>query len=154
MISICCYCHEEVLKSKKREHETTCLFRNIVEEYVTRNNQVKRHHIADFLESHSSPPKHQGLDSKINLIINKIPKQNHIFIYDFDIQVDKSEDVCPICLQKFNEINERKTSIRMLRCNHMFCNRCIQIWLQKKKKCPICNQEFTETEIQLKDKIV
>ena len=56
---------------------------------------------------------------------------------------------CYICLQTFN----KNKKIRLLPCNHMFCEGCLKPWLLKNSTCPICkfelkpnNQENEEEE--------
>lgn len=48
------------------------------------------------------------------------------------IEKEKIDDVCSICLDIF------ENKIRKLICNHIFCDECINTWLQKSKKCPCC----------------
>ena len=57
-------------------------------------------------------------------IINKIKTSNEIL-----------EDVCSICLNKENK------EIMILICNHNFHSECLQKWLVRNKKCPICRKE-------------
>ena len=38
---------------------------------------------------------------------------------------------CPICYEEFDKGS-------LLSCGHVFHENCIQLWLQKKKKCPVC----------------
>lgn len=48
-----------------------------------------------------------------------------------------AEDVkCPICLDNLKECDG---DVRMLICSHTFCHTCINTWLSKHKKCPVCN---------------
>ena len=47
-------------------------------------------------------------------------------------------DICPICLLEFIE-NKCITN-----CNHVFCDSCLENWIDKKKlSCPICRQDIT-----------
>jgi len=59
-------------------------------------------------------------------IINKIKTSNEIL-----------EDICSICLNKENK------EIMILNCNHNFHSECLQKWLIKNKKCPICRKEVS-----------
>ena len=47
-------------------------------------------------------------------------------------------DYCVICLEKFKE----KENLIKLNCFHIFHKNCLDIWLEKNKKCPICKNEF------------
>jgi hypothetical protein len=57
-------------------------------------------------------------------IINDIKRSNEIL-----------KDDCSICLNKENK------EIMILNCNHNFHSDCLQKWLVKSKKCPICREE-------------
>ncbi len=41
---------------------------------------------------------------------------------------------CPVCYEDF----KMGTCIRILPCNHYFCNNCITEWTKKQNICPIC----------------
>ena len=43
-------------------------------------------------------------------------------------------DTCPICIEEFVE----KERIRTLPCFHIYHVRCIDRWLKRNAKCPIC----------------
>jgi hypothetical protein len=47
-------------------------------------------------------------------------------------------DKCSICYSLF----ETKNNIVKTYCNHYFCDYCINIWLDKSKKCPCCMYDF------------
>jgi len=59
-------------------------------------------------------------------IINDIKRSNEIL-----------KDDCSICLNKENK------EIMILNCNHNFHSDCLQKWLIRSKKCPICRNEIT-----------
>ena len=46
---------------------------------------------------------------------------------------------CPICL------NYLKDPVKPIGCNHIFCEICLLMWLQKKNQCPICRNYIPET---------
>jgi hypothetical protein len=66
---------------------------------------------------------HNGLPIEI---INNIKRTNEIL-----------KDDCSICLNKENK------EIMILNCNHNFHSECLQKWLVRNKKCPICRKEVT-----------
>ena len=41
---------------------------------------------------------------------------------------------CVICLEKY----EKKDKITRLECNHLFHNKCIVVWTNQNKSCPLC----------------
>ena len=47
------------------------------------------------------------------------------------------EITCPICVSEFCEYVVTK-------CNHEFCEECINEWLDLNNNCPLCNYEFIE----------
>lgn len=57
-----------------------------------------------------------------------------------------SGDNCAICQQSFKDIwfenVESNLSIRRLRCDHVYCDECISIWLRAHKSCPVCKQKL------------
>lgn len=44
---------------------------------------------------------------------------------------------CVICMINF----EKEEEVRCLKCKHLFHVDCIDEWLAKEKKCPVCKQE-------------
>ena len=45
---------------------------------------------------------------------------------------------CPICLEDFN----KGSTFRKVKCNHLFCEDCLEDWLEENKKCPVCMNEL------------
>lgn len=43
---------------------------------------------------------------------------------------------CPICLDFLND------PVKPNICSHIFCNFCLQMWLQKKESCPLCRKKI------------
>lgn len=50
--------------------------------------------------------------------------------------MDEEKDECIIC---FDELID--TEIKKLKCNHIYHNKCINDWLNKKNTCPICMEK-------------
>jgi hypothetical protein len=48
---------------------------------------------------------------------------------------------CAICLDTLTECDG---DLRMLICSHTFCHTCINTWLSKHKKCPVCNIDLLD----------
>lgn len=46
------------------------------------------------------------------------------------------EDVCPICLEEYDEENPRS----MTKCQHHFHLCCILEWMERSDTCPVCDQ--------------
>ncbi|CAD8065196.1 unnamed protein product [Paramecium sonneborni] len=63
--------------------------------------------------------------------IKTIPKIN------FD-QCKTDEQLCSICQNEF-QITDK---CRSLPCQHLYHSKCIKLWLEKEKHCPICKQEL------------
>ena len=60
--------------------------------------------------------------------------------YDDDLFVDpdriSSVLKCQICM------NVLENPLVIKKCEHMFCDYCINDWLDRKRKCPICREEI------------
>ncbi|XP_050522989.1 uncharacterized protein LOC126895303 isoform X2 [Daktulosphaira vitifoliae] len=58
----------------------------------------------------------------------------------------KDVEICAIC---FNEVNDEcyKTP-----CNHEFCKKCMDQWLQKGSTCPICRYLIKENNGNIRNK--
>lgn len=46
---------------------------------------------------------------------------------------------CAICLDPLHKAQEGVRSMRV--CKHQYCGGCIEQWLSKNKRCPLCNQD-------------
>ena len=65
--------------------------------------------------------KKEGLDiNKVSEIIDSTEEKN-----------------CPICFDDFQD-----TTLRKLKCSHIFCQECLVEWLSENKKCPVCMIEL------------
>ncbi|XP_062205429.1 probable E3 ubiquitin-protein ligase RHB1A isoform X2 [Phragmites australis] len=53
------------------------------------------------------------------------------------------EDVCPICLEEYDEENPRSTT----KCEHHFHLCCILEWMERSDTCPVCDQITLVDEI-------
>lgn len=51
----------------------------------------------------------------------------------------KKSDRCAVCQFEFEE-NE---ILRKLTCGHLYHKTCVDEWLGKEKKCPVCKYEVT-----------
>ncbi len=60
-------------------------------------------------------------------------KENKGYIVDTDKLLNHT---CIICLSEF-KIGQ---SVKVLDCNHMYHNECINEWYKRKKVCPICDK--------------
>ena len=56
-----------------------------------------------------------------------------------------TEKLCPICFE--SDIDEMEQT----RCDHLFCSKCIKIWLKENKCCPLCRCNIVDNEIEIKD---
>ncbi|KAK3428619.1 hypothetical protein EUGRSUZ_E00115 [Eucalyptus grandis] len=55
---------------------------------------------------------------------------------DTDVSVADEEDVCPICLEEYDEDNPRFIT----KCEHHFHLSCILEWMERSDVCPICDK--------------
>ena len=72
--------------------------------------------------------------SDINIVSKIIEKDN----------ID-NDTICPICMDC---IKQTENPCRELICNHIYCDGCITKWLDKNKKCPVCNVDLEEKYLQ------
>lgn len=56
--------------------------------------------------------------------------------------------ICPIC-----DKNDIKTKVD-LKCNHSFCDQCIQKWVRKENSCPLCRKVVNTLCIGGKERMV
>ena len=66
--------------------------------------------------------------------LDKIPKK----VYkDIDLDTRNKHDKCPICQEEYRE----NDTVRILPCEHIFHNDCVDNWLlEHSHKCPCCRQ--------------
>jgi hypothetical protein len=81
----------------------------------------------------------------ITIINSKNVKAGTTVVYielkTLDIEKDGyilSQDCC-ICLEAFNN---KETKLCLLRCGHIYHQKCIDTWLLQKKSCPVCVKSF------------
>ncbi|XP_010275665.1 PREDICTED: probable E3 ubiquitin-protein ligase RHB1A [Nelumbo nucifera] len=54
------------------------------------------------------------------------------------ISATEEEDVCPTCLEEYDEQNPRIIT----KCEHHFHLACILEWMERSDTCPVCDQEM------------
>jgi len=55
---------------------------------------------------------------------------------------DDNENTCPICLDVINN-----NSMSMLICGHIYCSKCINIYMKNNNKCPLCMKTINENDV-------
>ena len=80
---------------------------------------------------------HDNVSQSSNINLNEnISNDNSNTDYLIEIyEAEKYTDICPICIDVFEENQE----IVKLECNHIYHKQCIEMWFQKKRICPLCN---------------
>lgn len=48
--------------------------------------------------------------------------------------------ICPICLGEMK--NTLSMNVDLIVCGHTFHEECIQMWLERRKNCPVCRQSI------------
>jgi hypothetical protein len=57
------------------------------------------------------------------------------------------DDLCPICLSCLNDGRECNDGVvRIRRCRHAFCDRCVRRWFQRSTSCPVCKVDLALVE--------
>lgn len=77
------------------------------------------------------------LKTKTKKIVNNVNNVENIN--------SNTEKLCPICFE--SDIDEMEQT----RCDHLFCSKCIKIWLKENKCCPLCRCNIVDSEIEIKD---
>ena len=49
---------------------------------------------------------------------------------------DNINNTCSICYQKFEKVDD----MIVTKCKHIFHKDCLNIWFEKKSKCPLCRR--------------
>ena len=133
--------------------------------YMTRNSQVSRMSLQDFINDHfngvaspptrsvlwfnitslsSSPSSYEG-NMRLGEMLGKVEtgltqdqlKEVSYSSSDKEELVLEQDDVCPICQENLNVVVGEK-QVCVLACSHLYCDDCIKTWLKKNKKCPVC----------------
>lgn len=58
---------------------------------------------------------------------------------------DKMTASCSICLDSFNTLQKKHSTLVIQPCGHVLCKKCFKGWINKNSKkttCPICRHEF------------
>lgn len=92
---------------------------------LLRNSQFRNDYIGDSYESLSV------LDDNVVKEGLSVQKVSTIFSLE-----EKTK--CPICLDDF-DVGEK---FRIIKCQHSFCDECLEDWLEENKKCPVCMIEI------------
>jgi len=92
---------------------------------LLRNSQFRQSNTTDTYASFSELDDNivkEGLD--INLVSQ--------------VKVLDEKTKCPICLDDF----EKGEIFKEIKCKHLFCQDCLEDWLEENKKCPVCMIEL------------
>jgi hypothetical protein len=134
---------------------------NVLEDYITSNTQISGGNVREFLRTHESPPMDTGLVRRFE---EHVSRRNRSNINDYDVNIALAERIgrveigvsdinnvsnkfegnvpldgdCVICQNALATIHKKGTSLRILKCMHIYCAQCISQWLQKNKSCPVC----------------
>ncbi|RLM80675.1 E3 ubiquitin-protein ligase [Panicum miliaceum] len=83
-------------------------------------------------------PDLEKSDTKIKTEGQQSPKVGEFESCEKGTPEDKpdEEDVCPICLEEYDEENPRS----MTKCEHHFHLCCILEWMERSDTCPVCDQ--------------
>ncbi|XP_066332926.1 probable E3 ubiquitin-protein ligase RHB1A [Miscanthus floridulus] len=83
-------------------------------------------------------PDLEKSDIKIKTDGQQSPKVDEFESCEKGAPKDKAdeEDVCPICLEEYDEENPRSVT----KCEHHFHLCCILEWMERSETCPVCDQ--------------
>ena len=63
---------------------------------------------------------------------------NEVENYQNDILKSVKNDLCGICMEKFEDDVDNGNNVVNLDCKHYFHHKCLEKWIFKKPTCPIC----------------
>lgn len=72
----------------------------------------------------------RGLDESI---IRSLPVKSYATVKGENLE----QEQCTVCRAEF----EKKHSVKVLPCGHVYHPECIDQWLRISKKCPVCSRE-------------
>lgn len=102
------------------------LFLQKIDQIFSLNEEIKNGFEKIFLDSQ--------LETKQSIAHTKV-KLNYAAKYGLVTVKKPGNDMCAICIQ------DQHIHWVNLKCNHKFHSKCIQTWLHKNIKCPICRQQ-------------
>ena len=56
------------------------------------------------------------------------------------------QDNCVICLTPLSESIKKGKEITTTKCNHSFCEDCLNTWLKRERSCPTCRAKIKDFE--------
>jgi hypothetical protein len=150
---------------------------NLLLSYITRNDQISGGNIRDFLITHHSPSQtsfmttfHRSISMqrRISPVSPSLYDQNialaerlgdvEIGIPDIehvssviDVSSVDTSTVCVICQESLGGYERPLRTLHA--CMHHFCSTCIENWLKRKTRCPVCMHDLQKIE-KLKEDIV
>jgi len=81
-------------------------------------------------------------------------------VYDITNIEDKSQLICPICREEYDEDTDKDKIYRKTICKHtdnIFCDDCLGQWLKTNRSCPICDNNLedvyndTQSDVNIDD---
>lgn len=80
---------------------------------------------------------------EIGLTENQLKEVSYTSLSKNELILEK-DDICPICQENLCDTIDADNPVTMLACSHMYCETCINKWLIKHKKCPVCNVDLED----------
>ena len=128
---------EECLNKRRKDNRNNSIRNLIIKYFITNINvapNVRRN-----LEVNNTIISQKGknaVNTFSEIVINDISK------------LEEGNGKCVICLEDFHN----KEKVTALPCIHLFHQKCIRKWIEKRKTCPICKFELTEENVNKKIK--
>ncbi|KAJ5067473.1 e3 ubiquitin-protein ligase rhy1a-related [Anaeramoeba ignava] len=123
------FIHESPILREHQQNRNNSLKSSLIEQVPSLNDRLNLD-ISDHFDFFSISERIGVVECGLTQDeIDKIPKI--FFSHDLD---DQKFSKCVICLGEYEENH----SITILPCGHNFHSACIESWLKKNKKCPLC----------------
>lgn len=108
----------------------------IIDEYDDSEDDQKHHNCLQYVDkTFSNEEQIKLMDaSDIELLHQSHSNERNMSLHN---------ETCNVCLEDFKE----GETIRLLRCKHGFHDKCINTWIVKKGKCPVCIRDVFEPNV-------
>ena len=112
--------------------------------YVTYRESITRHRINRILRFINNTIQ----TAEMKDIEFRITKEelNSIPMIEYNEEHRKIDSSCPICMEEFKEKDPAYIMDKC--CNKIIHKECLEMWFQKKYKCPLCRHEFKHEMIK------
>lgn len=100
--------------------------------------------IISALKNDTSDAHHSTRSSSRGLAQAWFSAKSEFFNSDRSSKSSQSQPECSICLDTY-EVGDNLACAKTYKCNHVFHEDCIKLWLKDRNECPLCRANMLET---------